>query len=264
MPVQITVPVGLSPATLPDGTQGVPYSQTLTATGGTGSYSFAVTADAPPPGLMLSSDGVLAGKPTASGTFSFIVTVTDTAGGKDQRRYDLKINASPIVLAPTTLPPGQATVAYNQKVTATGGREPYKYAVTSGALPDGIVLDANTGALTGAPKAAGSSTFTITATDANNATGSQQYALLVTAPPGSVTLSPATLPDGTVNTAYSQTIVANNGQGTFTFAVTQGSLPQNLSLSSSGVISGTPTVAGMFSFTITATVAPHRAPSNTR
>ena len=67
-----------------------------------------------------------------------------------------------------------------------------------------------------------------------------------------VTISPETLPAGTVGTAYSQTLTATGETGPFSFSVSSGSLPPGLTLSSEGVISGTPTAAGSFSFTVQA------------
>jgi hypothetical protein len=66
-------------------------------------------------------------------------------------------------------------------------------------------------------------------------------------------LSPAALPNGAVGTAYSQTITASGRASPYTYATTAGALPAGLSLSSSGVLSGTPTTAGTSNFTITAT-----------
>jgi hypothetical protein len=68
-----------------------------------------------------------------------------------------------------------------------------------------------------------------------------------------ITLSPMTLPNGTKGSAYSQTITASGGTGPYTYAVTSGALPAGLSLSSGGVLSGTPTTPGYSSFTVTAT-----------
>ena len=68
-----------------------------------------------------------------------------------------------------------------------------------------------------------------------------------------ITLTPSTLPDGTLNQPYDETIIANGGAAPITFSVTSGSLPSGLTLSSSGQLSGTPDTAGNFNFTITAT-----------
>ncbi|MEO6154476.1 MAG: autotransporter domain-containing protein, partial [Thermomonas sp.] len=81
----------LSPTTLPGGTLGVAYSQTITASGGTTPYSFAVTAGSLPTGLVLTSAGVLSGTPTASGTYAFTITATDLFGSTGSQAYTLVI-----------------------------------------------------------------------------------------------------------------------------------------------------------------------------
>jgi hypothetical protein len=115
-------------------------------------------------------------------------------------------------------------------------------------------LNANTGAITGTPSAAGSFSFDITATDSLGCTGSTSYTVNINASCPTITLSPATLPDGTVGTAYSQTVSASGGAAPYTFAVTSGALPAGLSLNgTTGNISGTPSATGTSNFTITAT-----------
>lgn len=67
-----------------------------------------------------------------------------------------------------------------------------------------------------------------------------------------ILIAPANLPDGSVGVGYNQTITAGGGTGPYTYSVTSGSLPAGLSLSSGGVLAGTPTTAGLFNFTVTA------------
>jgi hypothetical protein len=69
---------------------------------------------------------------------------------------------------------------------------------------------------------------------------------------GTITLSPPTLPDGDVGVSYSQTITASGGTPPYTFTVTSGTPPTNCNLSTSGVLSGTPTEAGFFNFAVQA------------
>ncbi|ATQ44118.1 putative Ig domain-containing protein [Caulobacter mirabilis] len=246
---------------LPGGTGGVAYSQTFTANGGQGGHTFAVSAGSLPAGVTLSAGGSLSGTPTVSGNFNFSVTATDsspTPGGPFTSApvvYSLAIVAPTITVNPTTLPNATTALAYSQTITATGGTAPHGFAVTAGTLPTGLILAAG-GGLTGTPTAAGNYSFTVTATDNLGFTGSRAYTVAVANPVISVT-SPATgaLPGATGGTAYSQTFTASGGQGTHTFALAAGSLPAGVTLSAGGVLSGTPTVAGIFNFTIRATDA---------
>lgn len=168
------VPVTVSPGTLPASTVATAYSQTLTASGGSGPYSFAITAGAVPAGLSLSPAGVLSGTPTASGSFNFTVTATDSSGAPGpfagSQSYTLVSAAPTLSLAPATLPGGTRTFAYSATITASGGTAPYTYAVSAGALPGGLTLT-GTGALSGTPTAAGSFNFTVSATDSTTGTG---------------------------------------------------------------------------------------------
>ncbi len=86
--------ITLSSSTLPDGTQGTAYNQTITASGGAAPYSFALTVGTPPAGITLSSAGVLSGTPTANGTFNFTVTATDSDGCTGSLAYSLTIAAT--------------------------------------------------------------------------------------------------------------------------------------------------------------------------
>ena len=241
----------VSPVTLPNGTQGTSYSQTITASGGSAPYSFAVTAGTLPTGLSLSSGGVLSGTPSANGSFSFTVQATDPGFNTGSRSYTVIINLAALTISPSSLPAGTVGTAYSQTATASGGSAPYSYAVLSGSLPTGLSLNSGTGAITGTPTVAGSYSFTIQATDTTPNTGTRDYTINI----GSniLIVSPSTLPNGTQNTAYSQTVSASGGTAPYTFAVTSGSLPTGLSLSSGGVISGTPTGSGSSSFTMQAT-----------
>ena len=244
--------ITLAPATLPGGTTGVAYSQTITASGGTGPYTYAVTSGTPPTGVTLASGGLLSGTPTAAGTFNFTVTATDSGGCTGSRGYSIVIACPTITVAPATLPGGTVGAAYSQTITASGGNGPYTFAVSGGTLPTGLTL-ASGGLLSGTPTAGGTFNFTVEATDQNGCTGSQLYSVVISCP--TITLAPATLPGGTVGTAYSQTITASGGTGPYTFAVSGGTLPTGLTLASGGLLSGTPSAAGTFNFTVEATDA---------
>ncbi|MGA9752232.1 MAG: protease pro-enzyme activation domain-containing protein [Acidobacteriota bacterium] len=91
-----------------------------------------------------------------------------------------------ITLSPSALANGVDATAYSATISATGGAAPYTYAVTSGSLPGGLALSSS-GTLSGTPTASGSSSFTVTATDANGCTGSQAYSLTILVQPPVVT-----------------------------------------------------------------------------
>ncbi len=154
-----------------------------------------------------------------------------------------------ITLSPSTLPGGSAGIPYNQTIAASGGVSPYTFTLTSGALPVGLTLSSG-GALSGSQPHGGVFNFTVQATDHNGCTGTLAYALTITCP--TITLSPPTLPGGTVGSAYDQTVSASGGTGPYAFSVTSGSLPAGLSLSAGGILSGTPTTSLTYNFTVSA------------
>ena len=253
------VPVTVSPGSLPNGAVASAYSQTISASGGTAPYSFAVTAGALPAGLSLSSGGVLSGTPTAGGSFNFSVTATDSSafpgpyGGV--QAYTLTIAPAGIALSATALPNGTFGAPYASAITAaSGGTAPYSYAVTAGALPGGLTLNPSTGAITGTPTSAGTFNFGITATDSSTGTGpytgTQTYAITV------VDIPP-------VANAVSTTVAYNAGSTPVTLNITGGTATlvaiaspasHGTATASGTTISYTPTTgyAGPDSFTYTA------------
>ena len=256
--INVSAPtVVVAPATLPDPVAGTAYAQTVTATGGVGPYTFAVTAGALPGGISLSTSGAMSGAPNEIGSFNFTVTATDAHGQTGSRAYTVTLAAPVLTMTPAA---GTLTAtygaAYSQTFTAGGSPGPYAYTLT-GALPAGMSFTGNT--LSGTPTVPGSYPVTITAADTVlTGTGApfsitQNYTIDVSAP--TVVVAPATLPDPVAGTAYAQTVTATGGVGPYTFAVTAGALPGGISLSTSGAMSGAPNEIGSFNFTVTATDA---------
>ena len=249
--------VAVNPATLPNPTAGAAYSQTLTATGGSAPYTFALTAGALPNGIALASGGALSGTSTVVGTYTFTATATDGNGQTGSRAYTVTIAAPTLTMTPAagtlTAPYG---AAYTQTFTASGGSNTFSHTL-SGALPAGLSFSGNT--ITGTPTVPGNYPITVTATDTVlTGTGApfsiaQNYTLNVPAP--AVAVNPATLPNPTAGAAYSQTLTATGGAAPYTFALTAGALPNGIALASGGALSGTSTASGTFAFTIAATDA---------
>ncbi|KGM16953.1 hypothetical protein N867_12785 [Actinotalea fermentans ATCC 43279 = JCM 9966 = DSM 3133] len=223
---------------------GQPFTEQVTATGFP-APTFAVTAGALPAGLVLAADGTISGTPTTPGPWSAQITATNTEGS----------TASPVSghvgQAPTaitgsigTLPLGTAA---SLELDADGYPVP-TWSVTAGALPEGLALAAADGAITGTPTAVGPYSVTVRATNA--------YGAIATTLTGWVSSPPeliaGTTPQLLAGVPASVTYTVD-GYPPPTFAVTAGALPSGMTLSSAGVLSGTPSAVGPWSATITAT-----------
>jgi hypothetical protein len=150
------------------------------ASGGTAPYTY--TGSGLPAGLSLATDGRVTGATELVGTFPYTITATDVRGATVTEEKTLLVLRLPATIAlDDTLADGMVGDAYTGTVAASGGTEPYIYAVTSGALPAGLTLASN-GAVTGTPTTAETAAFTVTATDANGDTGSRAYSVDVTSP----------------------------------------------------------------------------------
>jgi mono/diheme cytochrome c family protein len=232
-PTPAPAPLAISTSTLPGATVGTSYSQTLAASGGTTPYKWSVSAGSLPAGLALGSTGTISGKPTATGTSSFTVKVTDSATTAATATKALSITVaaagttSPLSITTTSLANGTTGTAYSQTLSATGGVPPYTWSY-SGTLPAGIGLT-SAGSVTGTPTAAGTFSFTAKVADSKSTAATQALSITITAPaPTPMTASDKNLfitncmschtPTGVQNAtaAQIQTAINNNtgGMGT--------------------------------------------------
>ncbi len=251
--LQVGAALTVTTSSLPSGTIGTAYSSQLTASGGTGPFSWAITSGTLPAGLTLSSAGLVSGTPTAAGSSTFIVQVTDASSRTATKALTLQVSAS-ITITTTTLPGGTVGTSYSQQLSAAGGATPYAWTIASGSLPAGLTLSAS-GVISGTPTAAGSPSFTVRVTDAASRTATQSLTITVSS---SLTIGTTSLPGGIVGVGYSQQLAAAGGTTPYAWVVSSGTLPPGLSLSSTGVLSGTPTTAGSVTFTVRVTDAASR------
>jgi hypothetical protein len=178
-------PPAITTTALPDATAGTAYSGQLTESGGDPPITWKLNGGQLPPGLTLTAAGVVSGTPTEAGTFAFVAGVVDSASVPDAKQVTLTVNpaaAAPLTVSTTSLPGGTAGTAYSQALAATGGTTPYTWSLASGSLPAGLTLSSG-GTVSGTPKTAGTSTFTVKVSDAENPakTATQQLSITIAA-----------------------------------------------------------------------------------
>jgi hypothetical protein len=231
-------PLAVATTSLPPAIAGTSYSVTITASGGTGPYTWSGTGvDA----LTFSGTGLLSGTPSQTGTFPQSVTVKDSAGATASATLTLTVAAA-LAISTTQLPTATAGTSYNGTLAATGGTAPY---IWSGTGVDGLTLSA-TGLLSGTPSQTGTFTQGVTVKDSAGAMASASLTLTVSAPP--LAVSTASLPPATAGTSYSATITASGGTSPYTWS---GTGVDGLTFSGTGLLSGTPSQLGTFTQVLT-------------
>ena len=232
---------------------GTPYSVSFFLAGGSTPYSFSETGL--PAGLSFTpsgTSGLLNGAPIAPGTYNIIVTGQESHGLTAAFPYTLTVVAD---LALTGSPPttGNVGTAYQGQFTTVGGVAPYTYRLLTGSLPTGLSLNATTGLISGNPLVAANKTgLSVQVTDADGAVAtSSTFAINI----GARLASPLVI-SGTPSTSGKETFFytaqysATGGSGSgYIFSLTSGTLPNGITLSSAGLLSGTPVVgsAGTYS-----------------
>ena len=229
---------------------------TVVVLGGSGTRtSFGVSAGSLPPGLSFnSSTGAITGTPTAVGNYTFDITATYSGNGSGSQTYTVTINPPPALDAASlpTWTVGATGFSHQVVHTPNTGTGVLKYALVSGSL-GGLALNVNTGVISGTPTTAVNNIITVKVTDGTTAFSTQTYSLVISP---KIVITTTALALGTINQAYSQNVVLQNGTGTgpFTYLVSSGNLPAGLSLdNNTGEISGMPSVTGVFPFTVAVT-----------
>lgn len=268
--------IGGGPSTLSAGTVCTPYSPfTLSAAGGSDSgYAWSWIASAPstttPPGLTLGASGTpsttISGTPTASGAYTFTVTVTDSAGNMDSKSYSISI--SPTTFEITTmspLPNAIVGIAYDTTIATNGAcgtsaSHYYWHLPWYSSLPPGLtILAANSYPymiLSGTPSVQGTYTFTIKVYSSLFKNSVEKIFTLTVVNPSNkpIITTSSPLPDAALNSSYSFTLEAIGGSLPYTWLLESGALPPGTALDGpTGIISGTPTTAATYTFSVSVT-----------
>lgn len=233
--------------TLAKPTVGVAYSSAFTRGGGQAPYVFQLTGTLPAGLSFNTSTGTISGTPTTTASQALTVQVADNLGNSASANQTLTVANPPSLSG--TLPASVNGQAYSAGLTLSGGHTPFVWSILSGALPNGLAINTSTGLITGTCSAAGTFNFVVKVVDAagNEATRAQTVVVAAAVVVGNAA------PDGAVGVAVNHTYSVSGGTAPYTWSISAGSLPTGLSLNAStGKLSGTPSVAGNYSFTVKA------------
>ena len=181
-------PLSIKTLSLPDAATGIDYSQSLVAEGGTQPYTWKLASGQAPPGLTLSTSGLLSGTPVSMGEFSFAAHVTDSSDARGlpkqtaEANLTVSVRDSELVVTSASPPRGMKGADYYYQLTAQGGSPPYAWHLSDGHLPPGLAVNSD-GAVRGSPTVAGRFDFAVQVADSVFRTTSQNYAIAVIDPP---------------------------------------------------------------------------------
>ena len=246
-------------STVPEGWVGRYYHARIVTANADGSVTFGVSGGSLPGGLALdSATGILAGTPTADGTSSVTIQAEDRTSTIDLS-LDVTISdtgTGPEVepgIANSSLSPGRIGEEYEDDLVVANGTGPF--ILTADTLPPGLLLNGETGALSGTPRAAGTFHVCLTVTDLGApATGRVKSLPLLILPTGSdMQFATVLLDNGEVGTPYSDELGVVGAPGGGGVRYTATGLPPGLTLDKKGDLAGTPTMAGTFVVRLMAT-----------
>ena len=172
-------------SSLGNGIQAASYSGSLSAKGGVAPYMWTIIAGSLPPGITLSSNGVLAGSPTATGSYSFTVQVKDSESVPQTVSVPLSLSVMlpGLQVSTASVPSATISVAYSAGLSAIGGAQPYTWWVSAGQLPTGVAMSSS-GVVSGTATVSGTFPFTAEVRDSSGSTATASLSLVVAASAG--------------------------------------------------------------------------------
>lgn len=233
----VTKALGIAQPTDQNTVTGTSASLALSASGGTGTgYTWAVKTGSLPTGLSLnSSTGAISGTPTSAGTYPITVQVTDSGKHVATTTFTWTTTYPPLTASGTTIT-GTVGGSVTGSVTASGGSGTYTFAVTAGALADGLTLNKTTGVISGSPTKTGSFAATVTVSDTAGNTATASVTMTISSAQISLPSTLAVTEGASASASVTYTCPAT----TCTLSAT--GLPPGISLAKNSVSKGTSTV----------------------
>jgi uncharacterized protein (TIGR03437 family) len=236
---------------LPAASEGTPYRAGLSAAGGAPPYTW---SGGGPTWLTVGADGSLSGTPPSgsAGTYGVTAAVRDSKGATASGTFSISVSAAstPLSIQTNAIGPARVGQPFVSGLSAAGGRPPYRW--TPREIVTGIAISSD-GVVTGKAGAPQNGSFTAEVRDAAGSVALKEISFAILA--DEVSVQSGGLAAGVVGKEYFEQLTAAGGSGQYRWSLTSGSLPQGLSLSPLGVLSGTPRNPGNFNFTVTASDA---------
>lgn len=253
-------PLSIGTTALNASTVGSAFSQTLAPVGGLAPYTWSITTGSLPPGLAMTSAGVISGTPLISGGALAIITVRDSYNRSANRTFTMDVanvatttTVVPLAILTSVIPNAYIGMPYNETIRTSGGAAPLSFSLGATVLPAGLNFNTVTGVISGTSSASQLVTISVTVTDSSATPQIITRNLTVRSTGTYVTITtPAILPTVRTGGAINQIMLAGAGGSTpYTWGIVGGKLPDGLTLdSATGSINGTPTTTGNFSFTV--------------
>jgi hypothetical protein len=237
----------ITSASLPDWTEGWPYTAQLVSTGGTGAVNWTdLYDDLAGTGLSLAHTGLLSGTPASSGTINLTVHLQDEVGAYDEEPFEFIINP-PIEITVISLPDWTASVLFSTQLEATGGTGTRIWSDPNNHLAGTGLSLSSGGFLTGTPYTQGEISFTAHVDDEVGAYDNEPFSITINP---ALSITTESLPAAAVDEPYSEQLEATGGTGDRVWSDLNNDLNgTGLSLSAAGLVSGTATSPGLISFT---------------
>jgi large repetitive protein len=260
--VKPSAPLTITTGQLPRASVGATYSQPIGASGGQTPYTWSRESGNLPEGLSLNqSSGVISGAPERAGTSSFVIKLTDATSASVTATLSIIINPaiSALTVETVSLPDGVVGQDYSQLLKGVGGNGTYRWDIKTGKLPEGLQLS-ESGTISGRPTTTGELDFEVRVSDQSGQSATRSLSIDIDPAPQLTILSANPLPQAAVGVPYRKDLQASAGSAPYFWDKKKkvkkfGAFPEGITLSSEGVLSGTPTTQGLSNFTVRVTDA---------